>query len=317
MPSTATTGQVTLRFLAAPTDAGQGGSVSGGRILEWIDKAGFACAAGWSGRYCVTAYVGNIDFHRPVQVGDLVEVSAQLVLTGRSSMTIVVDVSSGNPRGGRVEHAFECRMVFVAVDDEGRTVVVPQWNPPGAVLRAAQAEARRRVQLREQVKALVAAQDWDGETGAHGATLRFLAAPTDVNWGGKVHGGILMRWLDETGYVCASAWSHTHVVSRFSGGVSFLRPIRIGDLVEIQARLVHTGRSSMHVALRVLAGSPRTGELELATQCSSVYVALDAEGRPCAVPTWTPTTPVDQAAQQHALEFMALRTDPAFHSPAR
>ena len=317
MPSTATTGQVTLRFLAAPTDAGQGGSVSGGRILEWIDKAGFACAAGWSGRYCVTAYVGNIDFHRPVQVGDLVEVSAQLVLTGRSSMTIVVDVSSGNPRGGRVEHAFECRMVFVAVDDDGRTVEVPQWNPPGAVLRAAQAEARRRVQLREQVKALVAAQDWDGETGAHGSTLRFLAAPTDVNWGGKVHGGILMRWLDETGYVCASAWSHTHVVSRFSGGVSFLRPIRIGDLVEIQGRLVHTGRTSMHIALRVLAGSPRTGELELATQCTSVYVALDAEGRPDPVPTWSPTTSVDLAAQQHAVEFMALRTDPAFHSPAR
>ena len=145
MPSTATTGQVTLRFLAAPTDAGQGGSVSGGRILEWIDKAGFACAAGWSGRYCVTAYVGNIDFHRPVQVGYLVEVSAQLVLTGRSSMTIVVDVSSGNPRGGQVEHAFECRMVFVAVDDEGRTVDVAQWDPPGAVLRAAQAEARRRI----------------------------------------------------------------------------------------------------------------------------------------------------------------------------
>jgi acyl-CoA hydrolase len=251
MPSTATTGQVTLRFLAAPTDAGQGGSVSGGRILEWIDKAGFACAAGWSGRYCVTAYVGNIDFHRPVQVGDLVEVSAQLVLTGRSSMTIVVDVSSGNPRGGRVEHAFECRMVFVAVDDDGRTVEVPQWNPPGAVLRAAQAEARRRVQLREQVKALVAAQDWDGETGAHGSTLRFLAAPTDVNWGGKVHGGILMRWLDETGYVCASAWSHTHVVSRFSGGVSFLRPIRIGDLVDPGAARAHRADLDAHRAAGV------------------------------------------------------------------
>ena len=162
--------------------------------------------------------------------------------------------------------------------------------------------------FRSQVKALVAAQDWDGETGAHGATLRFLAAPTDVNWGGKVHGGILMRWLDETGYVCASAWSHTHVVSRFSGGVSFL---------EIQRRLVHTGRTSMHIALRVLAGSPRTGELELATQCTSVYVALDAEGRPDPVPTWSPTTSVDLAAQQHAVEFMALRTDPAFHSPAR
>ena len=177
------------------------------------------------------------------------------------------------------------------------------------------AEAERRVELRARVKALVAAQDWEGPSEAHAATLRFLAAPTDVNWGGKVHGGILMRWLDETGYVCASAWSHTHVVSRFSGGVSFLRPIRIGDLVEIQGRLVHTGRTSMHIALRVLAGSPRTGELELATQCTSVYVALDAEGRPDPVPTWSPTTSVDLAAQQHAVEFMALRTDPAFHSP--
>ncbi|MEI2825117.1 MAG: acyl-CoA thioesterase [Dermatophilaceae bacterium] len=232
---------ITLRFMAAPTDAGQGGTVSGGRILEWIDKAGFACAAGWSGRYCVTAYVGNIDFHRPVQIGDLVEVSAQVVLTGRSSMTIVVDVASGNPRQGSVEHAFECRMVFVAVGDDGRTVEVPQWEPQGAVLRAAKAEAERRIELRERVKALVAAQDWEAPTEAHSATLRFLAAPTDVNWGGKVHGGILMRWIDETGYVCASGWSGAHVVSRFSGGVSFIRPIRIGDLIEIQARLVHTG----------------------------------------------------------------------------
>ena len=52
----------TLRFLAAPTDAGYLGNVSGGRVLEWIDKAGYACAVGWSGRYCVTAYVGNVHF---------------------------------------------------------------------------------------------------------------------------------------------------------------------------------------------------------------------------------------------------------------
>ncbi|MBK8469733.1 MAG: acyl-CoA thioesterase [Candidatus Phosphoribacter sp.] len=312
MPSTATTGQVTLRFLAAPTDAGQGGTVSAGRILEWIDKAGFACAAGWSGRYCVTAYVGNIDFRRPVQVGDLVEVTAQLVLTGRTSMTIVMDVSSGTPQAGEVEHAFECRMVFVAVDDAGGPVDVPQWAPPGAVLRAAQAEAQRRLELRERVKRLVAAQDWSQPSSAPGQSLRFLAAPTDVNWGGKVHGGIVMRWLDEAGYVCASSWSHGHVVSRFSGGVSFLRPIRIGDLVEIQARLVHTGRSSMHVALRVLAGNPRSADFGLTTQCTSVYVAIGADGRPSPVGTWVPTSPVDVGSRDRALEFMALRSDPAF-----
>jgi len=317
MVSTSITGRVTLRFLAAPTDAGQGGTVSGGRILEWIDNAGFACAAGWSGCYCVTAYVGNVDFHRPVAIGDLVEVSAQLVLTGRTSMTIVVDVSSGNPRSGRIEHAFECRMVFVAVDDDGRTTEVPPWEPPGAVLRAAKGEAQARIALRARVKQIVAAQDWDGESLAHQATLRFLAAPTDVNWGGKVHGGILLRWIDETAYVCASGWSGAHVVSRFSGGVSFLRPVRIGDIIEIQSRLILTGRSSMHIAVRVSSGSPRTGDLQLAAQCTTVFVALGEDHHPRAVPAWEPETPADLAARDLATEFMELRRRPEFRSGAR
>ncbi len=48
--------EMTLRFLAAPTDAGYSGNVGGGRVLQWIDQAGYACAVGWSGRYCVTAF---------------------------------------------------------------------------------------------------------------------------------------------------------------------------------------------------------------------------------------------------------------------
>ena len=83
-------------------------------------------------------------------------------------------------------------MVFVAVDDAGAATTVPPWDPPGSVLRAAQVDAQRRVALREKVMALVAAQDWTGETAAHAETLRFLAAPTDVNWGGKVHGGTMV-----------------------------------------------------------------------------------------------------------------------------
>lgn len=62
---------ITLRFLAAPTDVLTAGSpgVHGGRVLEWIDKAACACAAGWSGTYCVTAYVGHIHFTRPISLG--------------------------------------------------------------------------------------------------------------------------------------------------------------------------------------------------------------------------------------------------------
>jgi acyl-CoA hydrolase len=82
--------EVTLRFLASPTDVASTGSdaVAGARGLEWIDKAAYACAVGWSGGYCVTAYVGNVNFTRPIHSGDMVEAHARVVHTGRSSMHI-------------------------------------------------------------------------------------------------------------------------------------------------------------------------------------------------------------------------------------
>jgi 4-hydroxybenzoyl-CoA thioesterase len=98
---------MTLRFLAAPTDAGYSDGVSAGRVLEWIDKAAYACAANWSGTYCVTAYIGDVHFARSIPVGDMVEAQAQLVHTGRSSMHIRVTVSSGDPR--RLEMATATR----------------------------------------------------------------------------------------------------------------------------------------------------------------------------------------------------------------
>ena len=186
----------TLRFLAAPTDAGYLGSVSGGRVMEWIDRAGYACAVGWSGQYCVTAYVGNVHFTRPVAIGDLVEATARLVHTGRSSMHILVTVRSGSPRGRDLEPATECLMVFVAVDDDGRPTAVPEL-PDGDDEDLAQKHAAvRRIDLRAQIAAAMAEQSYTDASTAPKVVLRFLAAPSDVNWGGKVHGGIVMRWID-------------------------------------------------------------------------------------------------------------------------
>src|SRR4051812_47779510 len=111
---------ITLRFMAAPTDAGYAGTVSAGRVLEWIDKAGYACAAGWSGHYCVTAYAGNVTFSRPVEVGQLVEVTARLVHTGRSSMHILVTVEAGDVTTGARALTTQCLMIFVAVGADGR-----------------------------------------------------------------------------------------------------------------------------------------------------------------------------------------------------
>lgn len=133
-------------------------------------------------------------------------------------------------------------------------------------------------------------------------TLRFLAEPVDVNFGGKVHGGAVMKWMDQAGYTCAVAWSGHYCVTVRVSGIRFLRPITIGHVVEVAARLVHTGRTSLHLLLTVRAGDPKDGTLAETTRCTMVFVALGADGRPAPVPTWTPRTDTDRRLQVLALK---------------
>ena len=61
--------------------------------------------------------------------------------------------------------------------------------------------------------------------------LSFLAQPTDVNFSGKVHGGFVMKWIDQAGYACAVGWSGMNCVTVAVGGIRFVHPICIGDMV--------------------------------------------------------------------------------------
>ncbi|MEU3275651.1 acyl-CoA thioesterase [Streptomyces antibioticus] len=106
-----------------------GGKVHGGALMKWIDAAAYACAAGWSGRYCVTVSVGNIRFRQPVLVGHLVELEARIAATGRTSMHIHVTVRAGDPRAHALHRTTDCLIVFVAVDENGAPVPVPAFEP--------------------------------------------------------------------------------------------------------------------------------------------------------------------------------------------
>ena len=298
---------IVLRFLAAPMDITYGGTVHGGKLLEWIDKAGYACAAGWSGRYCVTVYVGDVRFTRPVAIGEIVEVEARLVHTGRTSMHILVSVSSADPKTGDYSEATRCLTVFVAVDGDGRPAAVPTWEPATDETRALQAGALRSAQVRADIEAAMKRQTYTAGGTALERTLRFLAAPTDVNWGGKVHGGTVMRWIDEAAYACGARWCEGMCIATYSGGVRFYRPIQIGHLVEVEARLLRTGRTSMHIAVHVRSGDPTTGQMHLTTHCLTVFVALDDDGRPRPVPRWRSGNAEDRALEAHALNLIDLR----------
>jgi acyl-CoA hydrolase len=138
-------------------------------------------------------------------------------------------------------------------------------------------------------------------------TLRFLAEPTDINFGGQVHGGVAMKWIDQAGYTCAAGWSGQYCVTVYVGGIRFYRPIQIGEVVEVRAKLVYTGRTSMHIAVDVQAGDPRSGNLAQTTHCIIVFVAVDDDGKPVPVAAWEPKTDEDRALERYAIRGMELR----------
>lgn len=141
--------------------------------------------------------------------------------------------------------------------------------------------------------------------------FRFLASPTDVNYGGKVHGGVVMKWIDQAGYAAAVGWSGRYCVTVAVGGIRFVAPIRTSDLVTVTTTLVHTGTSSMHFSVEVSARDPmQEGSARLCTHCVIVFVALDGvEGRPVPVPPWSPDNADDRRLAEYALQVMALSKD--------
>jgi len=141
----------------------------------------------------------------------------------------------------------------------------------------------------------------------HEITLRFLAAPTDANSSGKVHGGAVMKWIDEAGYACASGWSASYCVTVYVGGIRFYKPILIGQVVEVHAQLIHTGTTSMHIAVNVCSRDPKASEMTHTTHCVIVFVAVDKDGQKLPTLHWEPQTEQDRLLQQYALRLMALR----------
>ncbi|MDD1781903.1 acyl-CoA thioesterase [Enterovibrio sp. ZSDZ35] len=143
--------------------------------------------------------------------------------------------------------------------------------------------------------------------GKRDITLRFLAEPGDVNFGGKVHGGAAMKWIDLAAYACAAAWSGKYCITAYAGGIRFVAPIHVGNLVEVSAKVIYTGKTSMHIAIDVQASDPKVLKNRLTTHCIVIMVAVDEEGHPAPVPKWIPDTDEDIALEQSAIRLMNMR----------
>ena len=138
-------------------------------------------------------------------------------------------------------------------------------------------------------------------------TFQFISEPSDVNYGGNVHGGSVMKWIDQAGYACGSSWSSSYCVTGYVRGIRFYSPIKIGHIVKVEAEVIYTGKTSMHIAINVFSRNIKRKDFEKKTHCIIVFVAVDDEGNSVEVPKFVPTTEQDKQKEQYAIKLMDLR----------
>ena len=139
--------------------------------------------------------------------------------------------------------------------------------------------------------------------------MTVLMTPDTANFSGKVHGGTILKLLDQVAYACASRYAGRYVVTLSVDQVMFRQAIQVGELVSFLASVNHTGTSSMEVGIRVQAEDIRGQVVRHVNSCFFTMVAVDDDGRPTAVPPLRPDTP--EARRRHAAAEIrrAMRRD--------
>ncbi len=130
--------------------------------------------------------------------------------------------------------------------------------------------------------------------------LTSLMTPDMVNFSGKVHGGALLKLLDEVAYSCAARYSGQYVVTARLDDAIFRAPVHVGELVTFRACINWVGRTSMEVGIRVVAENHRTRSQRHVMSCFFLMVAMDEEGGPCEAPRFERITADDRRRWDNA-----------------
>jgi uncharacterized protein (TIGR00369 family) len=115
-------------------------------------------------------------------------------------------------------------------------------------------------------------------------TLTELMIPAYANFGGKIHGGILLSLIDKVAYACASRHAGTYCVTVSVDGVNFLEPVEVGDLVSLHASVNYVGKTSLVIGIRIIAENVRTGTQRHTNTSYVTMVAKGDDDKPTPVP---------------------------------
>lgn len=234
---------LSLIDMVLPDQCNHHGTLFGGAAIAMLDKLAFILGSKAMRSPLVTAAVHQLEFHAPVPAGWLTECNGRVHHRGRRSVTIDARLYAENLLTGERIRCLSGRFVMVATQQPSYTASAAEQ--PAGTVRVAE-----------------------------------IVFPGHANHRGILHGGPAMEWLAKAGFAAATRHARQALVMAASKEIEFLAPARVGEVVEIVARVTGSGRTSLTVMAEMEAEVPETGERRCCTTAGLVFVAIDAQGRP-------------------------------------
>ncbi len=145
------------------------------------------------------------------------------------------------------------------------------------------------------------------QAGTAQLSMTVLMTPDMANFSGNVHGGTLLKYLDEVAYTCASRYAGCCGVTLSVDQGIFREPIHVGELVTFLASVNYTGRTSMEIGIKVITENIRERSVRHTNSCFFTMVAMDEQSKPVVIPTLTPDTPDGLRRQRQGLQRRQIR----------
>lgn len=139
--------------------------------------------------------------------------------------------------------------------------------------------------------------------------MTVLMTPDMANFSGNVHGGHILKLLDQVAYACASRYAGMYVVTLSVDRVLFRQPIRVGELVTFLASVNYTGNTSMEVGIKVVSEDIHKGIATHTNSCFFTMVAMNEDGTPGKVPPLVPANAEERKRQANALLRKTFRKE--------
>ena len=147
------------------------------------------------------------------------------------------------------------------------------------------------------------------EPGNSQLTMTVLMTPDMANFSGNVHGGTLLKYLDEVAFACASRYAGTYVVTLSVDQVIFREPVHVGELVTFLASVNYTGRTSMEIGVKVVTENIREKSVRHTNSCFFTMVAVGDNGSPTVVPPLEPESADEKRRFRQAQQRRDLRQE--------